>query len=92
MMFPISYLDCSVNYFVCLLITLVYSENYHVCLLITKRTNQSGKYNHSRQGFMASPLGCLRWFMDHKSLSTVVYLHNKCKCVHNKCLYMWLGI
>ena len=46
MMFPISYLVYSVNYFTCLLITyLVYSENYHVCLLITTRTNQSGEYN-----------------------------------------------
>ena len=46
MMFPISNLVYSVNYFTCLLITyLVYSENYHVYLLIAIRTNQSGEYN-----------------------------------------------
>ena len=79
-MFPISYLVYNVNYLTCLLITyLVYSENYHVYLLIT-RTNQSGEYkiNHSRQGFIVhkqllSALG-LGWFMNHKPLSTVVYL------------------
>ena len=46
MMFPISYLVYSVNYFTCLLITcLVYNENYHACLLIITRTNHSGEYN-----------------------------------------------
>ena len=38
MVFPISYLAYSINYFV----YLVYGETYHVCLLITTRTNQSG--------------------------------------------------
>ena len=74
-MFPIA------TYFTCLLITyLVYSENYHVYLLIT-RTNQSIEINHSRQRITVHkqplPSGCtlgLRWFMDRKFLSTVVYI------------------
>ena len=52
-MFPVSYLVYSVNYFTGLLIIylaysnnyLVYSNNYLVCLLITIRTNQVGEYN-----------------------------------------------
>ena len=40
MMFPVSYLVYSVNYF-----TNNNSEKYHVCLLITTGANQSGEYN-----------------------------------------------
>ena len=43
MVFPISYIVYSVNYFIHLLIAdLIYIEYYHVCLPIT-RTNQSGE-------------------------------------------------
>ena len=75
------------------MLTYCLQKNYHVCLVITTRSNQSEEIyikTTNTQGFkqpLPLPLGCtvrLGWFMDHKFLSTAVYVLRNCNIGHIK--------